>query len=165
MRPARSREPGARSGGPIRLLKAAVFSMALLVTTVGRAWGGLDEVRTEPNLEKRSALAMDNAAAALKELRAAYNSSDLDKVKAKAQEIEESVELAYMSLEMTGKDPRRSPRWFKHAEISTSELMRSIEVLQHDMSFEDRSMLDKTKEKVQQVHDNLLAGLMGGRRK
>jgi hypothetical protein len=33
------------------------------------------------------------------------------------------------------------------------------------MSLDDRAILEKTKEKVQQVHDDLLAGLMGGKRK
>jgi hypothetical protein len=105
------------------------------------------------------------AAASLKEARAAYNAGDLSKAAAKAKEIEESVDLAYASLEKTGKDPRRSPKWFKHAEIQSNELLRSIEAFEHDMSFEDREILEKTKERVQQVHDNLLAGLMGGKRK
>jgi hypothetical protein len=139
--------------------------LAILVAAAGPAWAGLDEVRAEPNLEKRSVLAMDNAVAALKEARAAYNAGDLAKVAAKAKEIEESVDLANAALEKTGKDPRRSPKWFKHAEIQSNELLRSIEGLEHDMSVEDRAILEKTKERVQQVHDILLAGLMGGKRK
>jgi hypothetical protein len=142
----------------------AIFTLAA-VLVASPVWATLDEARAEPNLEKRSALAMDNAVAALKELRAAYNAADLEKAMAKAREIEESVDLAYTSLEKTGKDPRRSPRWFKHAEIESNELLRSIDVLQHDMSFEDRSILDKAKERVQQVHDDLLTGLMGGKRR
>ena len=128
-------------------------------------WASLDEARAEPNLERRSVLAVDNAVGALKELRAAYNANDLGKVKDKAREVEDSVDLAYESLQKTGKDPRRSPRWFKHAEIATSELLRSMETMQHDMGVEDRPILDETKQKVQQVHDNLLTGLMGGKRK
>jgi hypothetical protein len=141
------------------------LALAVILTAPGPAWATLDEVRAEPNLEKRSVLAMDNAVAALKEARAAYNGGDIGKATAKAKEIEDSVDLAFASLEKTGKDPRRSPRWFKHAEIQSNELLRSIETLQHDMSFDDRSILDKTKERVQQVHDKLLAGLMGGKKK
>ena len=33
------------------------------------------------------------------------------------------------------------------------------------MSFNDRPMLEKVKAKVQQVHDDLLVGLMEGKRK
>ena len=144
-------------------LRNTVF--AFLVAASGPAWAGLDQIRAEQNLEKRSALAMDNAAAALKEARAAYNAGDTGKAAEQAKEGEESVDLAYAALEKTGKDPRRSPKWFKHAEIQSNELLRSIEALEHDMSFEDRMILEKTKQRVQQVHDNLLAGLMGGKRK
>jgi len=139
--------------------------LAILVAAAGPAWAGLDQIRAEQNLEKRSVLAMDNAVAALKEARQAYNAGDMGKTAEKAKEIEESVDLAYAALEKTGKDPRRSPKWFKHAEIQSNELLRSIEALEHDMSLDDRAILEKTKERVQQVHDNLLAGLMGGKRK
>lgn len=139
--------------------------IAAVLAGAGPAWAGLDQIRAEPNLEKRSVLAMDNAMAAVKETRAAYNAGDVARAAEKAKEIEESVDLAYASLEKTGKDPRRSPKWFKHAEIQSNELLRSIEALEHDMSLDDRAILEKTKERVQQVHDNLLAGLMGGKRK
>lgn len=143
--------------------RALVFGALLMAARLVGA--SLDEARAEPNLDKRSVLAMTNAVAALKDMRAAYNSGDLAKVKTKAQEVEDSVELAYDSLEKTGKDPRRSPRWFKHAEIQSSELLRSIDSVQREMSLEDRPLLDKTKDRVQHVHDDLLNGLMGGKRK
>jgi len=139
--------------------------LAALIAAAGPAWASLEQVRAEPNLQKRSVLAMDNAVAALKEARAAYNAGDTGKTAEKAKEVQESVDVAYAALEKTGKDPRRSPRWFKHAEIQSNELLRSIEALEHDMSLDDRGILEKTKERVQQVHDDLLAGLMGGKRK
>jgi hypothetical protein len=142
-----------------------VACIALFLVAAGPVWGNLDAARAEPNLEKRSALAMDNALAAVKDIRPAYNAGDLEKVRAKAREVEESVGLAYDSLEQTGKNPRRSPRWFKRAEIESNELLRSLDALQRDMSFQDRSILDQTKEKVQQVHEDLLTGLMGGKKK
>ena len=37
--------------------------------------------------------------------------------------------------------------------------------LEHEMGFTDRPMLEKLKAKVQQVHDDLLVGLMEGKRK
>ena len=65
----------------------------------------------------------------------------------------------------TGKDPRRSPKWFKKAEIDTRELLKRLEAFDHEMSFSDRPMLEKVKAKVQQVHDDLLVGLMEGKHK
>jgi len=40
-----------------------------------------------------------------------------------------------------------------------------MDTLQHDMSVDDRGMLDKVRETVQRVHDDLLTGLMEGKRR
>jgi hypothetical protein len=125
----------------------------------------LKQVLAEPNLEKRSGLALDNAAAALKSARAAYAKGDNRQVEADAVAIEESVDLAYTSLKQTGKNPRRSPKWFKRAEIETRDLIRRLDSFQHEMSYTDRPLLDKVRARVQQVHDELLLGLMEGKRK
>ena len=123
------------------------------------------QARSEPNLEKRAKLALDEAAAALAAARLDYEHGDIEKVPAGARAIADSVDLAYLSLTQTGKDPRKSPRWFKYAEIQTRDLLRKIDTLQRDMSFADRPLLDKTKAGVQQVHDKLLLGLMEGKPK
>ena len=142
-----------------------IFALALLVTGVEMTRADLGEARAEPNLEKRSNLAMGNAMVALKEARDAYRAGDSQTTWTKIAEVQESVELGYDSLIRTGKDPRKSPKWFKKAEISTRDLLRSMESFEHEMSFSDRPMLDKVKERVQQVHDDLLTGLMEGKRK
>ena len=110
-------------------------------------------------------LALDNAAAQYQAARAAYDKGDTDRVAAAVAEIEESVDLAYTSLTATGKDPRRSPKWFKKAEIDTRNLLRKLDAFQQEMGFSERSVLDKLKAKVQQVHDDLLLGLMEGKKK
>ena len=119
----------------------------------------------ESNLGKRSKLALDNAAAALKAAREAYATGDNQKAAAAVDEIQQSVDLAYESLMKTGKNPRNSPRWFKAAEISTRDLSKKLETFQRDMDFADRPLLDKVKARVQQVHDELLLVLMEGKRK
>jgi hypothetical protein len=119
----------------------------------------------EPNLEKRSQLALENAVEAYKTAREAYRKGEKEAVTARIAEIEESVTLAHTSLTQTGKDPRRSPKWFKKAEIETRDLMKRLDGFEHEMGFEDRPMLEKVKAKVQEVHDDLLVGLMEGKRK
>ncbi len=119
----------------------------------------------EHDLGKRSKLALENAGAALKTAREAYQQGDNTAVTAAAREIQESVDLAWDSLESTGKNPRKSPRWFKQAEIETRNLLKKLETLQHDMSFEDRTVLDNAKARLQKVHDDLLTGLMEGKSK
>jgi hypothetical protein len=144
-------------------LRLAVLAAGMALA--GGARADLKHALAEPNLEKRSQLALDNATAAYKAARAAYEKGDNDQVAAGIDEIQESVDLAYTSLTQTGKDPRRSPKWFKRAEIDTRELLKRLDAFDREMSFNDRPMLEKVKAKVQQVHDDLLVGLMEGKRK
>ena len=148
------------------------------MTTRARSWLGgavivlglagvlradLQQAKAEPNLEKRSKLALDNAAQALKAAREAYAKGDIAQVKELAAEIGESVQLADTSLRETGKNPRKSPKWFKRAEIATRDLLRRLDAFQQEMSFADRAFLDPVKAKVQKVHDKLLLGVMEGK--
>jgi hypothetical protein len=140
------------------------------VLMFGCAWVGslradLKPALAQPNLGKRSKLALDNAAVALKAAREAYGKGDNEKVAAAIAEIQQSVNLAYDSLMQTGKNPRNSPRWFKPAEMATRELSKKLDTLQRDMDYADRAMLDQVKTRVQQVHDELLLGLMEGKQK
>jgi hypothetical protein len=142
---------------------AAAWMGVLLYAAPVRA--DLKPAKAEPNLEKRSKLALDNAAAALKHAREAYRKGEMDETRTLAAEAVESVELAESSLRETGKDPRRSPKWFKRAELETRELGRKVETFQSEMSYTDRPLLDKLHTKVQQVHDDLLTGLMEGKKR
>ena len=54
-------------------------------------------------------------------------------------EVQESVEVAYASLEGTGRDPRKSPKWFKKAEMETRDLLRRLTSFQDSMGFDDRA--------------------------
>lgn len=141
-----------------RLLLAIV-----LVSGVLRA--GLQEIKAEPNLGKRSMLALDNAFNALTQARDAYTKGENAQVEKFANEIEESVELAETSLQATGKNPRKSPKWFKRAESSTRDLLRRLDSFQQAMDASDRPMLDAVKAKVQQVHEDLLLGVLEGKEK
>ena len=137
--------------------------LLLLPAAVLRA--DLAQVKAEPNLEKRSKLALDHAESTLKAARAAYAAGDSDKTKALISEVRESVELAGNSLNETGKNPRKSPKYFKRAEIETRALLKKIEAFQDEMNVSDRPTLDPLRAKVQQVHDDLLMGIMEGKRK
>jgi hypothetical protein len=141
-----------------RLLIAMVLASGLL-----RA--DLAQIKAEPNLGKRSALALDHAFDALTLARDAYAKGQNADVEKWLKEIKESVELAETSLNATGKNPRKSPKWFKRAEGSTRDLLRRLDALERDMDLTDRPMLDAVKAKVQQVHDDLLEGVLEGKQK
>jgi hypothetical protein len=120
----------------------------------------LTSVKSEPNLEKRSERALDYANAALDAARDDYNSGNYDKSKNELQEVRDSVELAYQSLSDTGKDPHKNPKFFKQAELRTRELLRRLEGVGEGMSLVDRGLLDKIRDRISEVHDNLLKGIM-----
>jgi hypothetical protein len=140
------------------------LALAILLFSGGWLHADLKRALAEPNLERRSGLALENAQTVLKSARAAYDKGDNDQVAKDAAEIVESVDLAAASLTRSGKNPRRSD-WFKKAEISTRDLSRRLQDFQDQMSYVDRPLLDKVKTRVQQVHDELLLGVMEGRKK
>ena len=120
----------------------------------------LTGVKSEPNLERRSQLAMDHAGAALDAARTAYQASDLEKTQSALSEVSQAVDLAYASLQKTGKEARRDPKFFKRTELATRQLLRRIEGLAESMSFADRSLAEKVRDRVAAIHDDLLQGIM-----
>ena len=123
------------------------------------------QVRAEPNPEKRARAALDLAERSLKSSRQAYAAGDAQQAAALLDEVGQSVGLAETSLEATHKNPIKSPKHFKYAEIKTVDLLRKIEAFSQDMSVDDRSMLDTVKSIVQGAHDRLLHGIMMGKKK
>jgi len=134
----------------------------IVLVAIGPLRADLQRAKAEPNLDKRAMLALANASDALERARTAYAKGDNAQVSACAAEIRESVDLAQTSLEETGKNPRKSPKWFKRAEKSTRELLRRLDGFQQDMDVSDRHLLDAAKARVQKVHDNLLLGVLEG---
>ncbi len=134
-----------------------VFVLALAFDLAG--------VKSEPNLEKRSELALNYANSALDAARESYNQGDYDKTKTELDEVQQSVDLAYESLSATGKDPRRDPKFFKRAELRTRELLRRLEGLGESVSFSDRSMVERVRDRVSAVHDDLINGVLTKRKK
>ena len=143
------------------------WSCAVLFTLLtANVWAvDLASIQQEPNPERRSQLAMDYAGAALDAARSAYQSSDLEKTQNSLTEVGAAVDLAYDSLQQTGKEARRDPKFFKRAELSTRQLLRRIEGLAQSMSFEDRIAAEKLRDRVAAIHDDLLQGIMAKKKK
>jgi hypothetical protein len=134
--------------------------MYSLLMTLSLLAFDLGSIKNEPNLERRSELALAYANTALDQAREAYDAGDVAKTEAALGELRESVELAYQSLEETGKDARRNPKFFKRAELKTRELMRRLDGLRSTVGFEDRPLVEKVRDRVAEVHDDLLKGIM-----
>jgi hypothetical protein len=118
-------------------------------------------VEAEPNLEKRAHAALDNADDALRHAREAYAKGDDGGANARLDEIQESVELADSALKQTGKNPSRSPKHFKQAEMRTRDLLRRLDGFRDQMSVADRASAERVVEAVQKIHDAWLDGIMG----
>jgi hypothetical protein len=125
----------------------------------------LQQAKAEPNLEKRAMLALDNASQALTSAREPYSKGDNAQVEVLTKQLLDSVQLAETSLHETGKNPRKSPKWFKRAESATRDLLRRLDSFSNEMSITDRPMLETAKAKVQQVHEDLLLGVLEGKQK
>ena len=143
--------------------------IALFLLAIGTALGQpappaddeLSRVEAEPNLEKRAHAALDNADDALRRAREAYMKGDDAGANAQLDEIEKSVELADTSLKKTGKNPSRSPKHFKQAEMRTRDLLRRLDGFREQMSVSDRAPAERVVEAVQKIHDAWLDGIMG----
>jgi hypothetical protein len=120
----------------------------------------LTAIKLEPNLERRSERALDNASAAMDTARDASSAGEPEKVKAALEELRDSVDLAYQSLVDSGKSARRSPKFFKRAELKTRELMRRLEGLAQAVDAEDRIFVESVRDRVSKVHDDLIQDIM-----
>jgi hypothetical protein len=136
------------------------LTLPLMLAMVVAIRAEIPRIQAEPNLEKRSKLALDNADQALKLAREAYEKSDLINTAGLLAEVKASVELADASLKSTGKKPSRSPKAFKYAELRTSDLLRRLETFSQDMNFADRPMIEPVRSTIQHVHDALLDAIM-----
>ena len=125
----------------------------------------LTSVKSEPNLEKRSEMALSNANAALDAARNDFDAGNYDRSVTELEEVGDSVDLAYQSLSDTGKDPRKDPKFFKRAELRTRELLRRLEDLAPRFSGSDQRALEKVRARISDVHDNLLNGIMTKKKK
>ncbi len=125
----------------------------------------LASAKAERKPEKRAEKALDNAQDAFNHAQNAYmQKGDLNQTTAFLDELMESVQLAYDSLVETGKNPSKSPRHFKKAEIKTRELLRKLADFRDQMSALDRDGIDKIRTSIQKIHDDLLAGIMGDKK-
>ncbi len=144
-----------------------IGSIALVLALAGAAplRADLNAIRQEPKPEKRAELALVNASAALTAAEDAYKvKGDLGATDAALKEVGASVDLAFESLQATHKNPSKSPKHFKRAEIKTRELLRRLTDFRDQMGFDERDVLDKVRASVQKVHENLLEGIMGGKK-
>ena len=98
----------------------------------------LHAVRAEPDLEKRSEKALLHAEKVMDGLRKLYDAGEWKPVVAALNEVEQGATLARESLQKSGKNPRRSPKYFKRAELKLRTLTRRLDSAAHVVSIDER---------------------------
>jgi hypothetical protein len=134
------------------------YSLIILLA-LGLSTQDLKTIREEPNAERRSELALDNANTAIDQAEDAYKAGEAEKMQAALNEIADSVDLSYESLSSTVKNPRHD-KGFKKAEQRTRELLRRLDGFRQMVDFTERAPIDKIRDRVAAVNDNLLNGIM-----
>ena len=120
----------------------------------------LDAVKAEPNLEKRSALALLNADSQIDAAKKAYEAADRESFTRAIDEVIASVDLSYDSLEDTGKRARRSPKHFKRAELKVRGLIRRLDGIEREVALDDRAPISNALKRLHEVHDKLVVDIM-----
>ncbi len=146
------------------MTRLAIAVGFLLLASIAAA-SELDTIKAETNLEKRSDKALEYADGQFEAATQAYSAGDFKKSMSALDDTLAGVELSYDSLRATGKSPRRSPKYFKHAELRTRELLRRLRDFSDAVSFEDRPAVDKVVKRIQQIHDDLIESIMTKKRK
>ena len=104
--------------------------IAILCFTLCLGAVDLEAVKKEPDLQKRSELALDAAAEALKHARTlpAEGGSVAD-LQVDMDTMVQAVELSLKSLHDTGKRPDKLGRYYKKGELRTREMLKQLENL------------------------------------
>ena len=124
------------------------------------AFADITAVKSEPDLEKRSELALANADRAIDEAKLAYNSGDDQAQHAALIEVQESVEASYEALEHSNKKPAHAVSIIKNAELKVRALMRRLTSFREEVSFDTRQSVDAVIKKLSEVHDQLINDVM-----
>lgn len=118
-------------------------------------------VVAERDLEKRSELALkaadDQISAAVK----AYTGGTEPKVfEQHISTIEELARLSMQSLQDTGKQASKKPKYFKRAELKLRALLRRMATLSNDVSVDDRPRVEAAMKSMTEIHEKLLHDIM-----
>lgn len=141
-----------------------MIRLLLLTASLGvdRLWAfDLDAIRKEPSLERRSEMALVNADGALDRAREAYGKGEDKVFQAALTEVGESIGLCKQSLDESGKNARKSPKYFKKAEIGIRRLSRRLDNLRIEVSVDDRPAVDPIVTRAHQLQEEILLAIMG----
>ena len=125
----------------------------------------LTAVKSEPNLEKRSELALDTPTSPGRGARRLQRRQRRQDAERAAGNVRFGGAGVRSRSADTGKDPRKDPKFFKRAELRTSELAAASGEPGAGDERLDHGTLDNVRARISEVHDNLLKGIMTRKKK
>jgi hypothetical protein len=123
------------------------------------AFGDIAAVKSEPDLERRSELALAHADKEIDAAKHAYTGGDEKAEQQALVDVRELVDVSYDALEHTKQAPRRS-KYYKNAELKLRALLRRLNSFRDEVGFESREAVDVVIKRVSYVHDELLGAIM-----
>jgi hypothetical protein len=123
------------------------------------AFADIATVKTEADPNRRSELALLNADEKIDQARQAYQAGNDGAEEAAIQEVADSVALCYDSLEKAHGEPRKS-RYYKHAELRVSVMMRRLSGFRDEVGFELRPHVEAVLKRLSDIHDELISDIM-----
>ena len=116
-------------------------------------------VKAEADLEKRSDRALANADRQVDVAREAYRAGELKKMEAALDELRDSANLSLESLEQAHKKARNN-KYYKRAELKIRALLRRLSGLRDEVGLDDRKQVEAVRDRLQEVHEQVLAAIM-----
>jgi len=127
------------------------------------AFGDITALKSEPDLEKRSELALAEADQHIDDARKAYSAGDDKAATAALDEVAIAVDVSYDALEHAHTPPRKS-KYYKRAELKVRALMRRLASFRDEVGFDARPSVEAVIKKLSDVNDQLVADIMSKKR-
>lgn len=137
-----------------------IRGLLFLVLSPGLVFADIAAIKSEPNPEKRSDLALAHAEEEIDAAKKAYDANDLPAFRKNLDEVTQLVDVSQESLESTGKRARKSPKYFKRAEQKLLVLIRRVDSLEKSVMLEDREPVVEVRKHMAAVHDRILNDIM-----
>ena len=123
------------------------------------AYADIAAVKSEPDLDRRSELALASADKEMDAARQAYNGGDEKAQQQALLQVRELVDVSYDALEHSNRAPRKS-KYYKNAELKLKALLRRLNSFRDQVNFENREAVEAVAKRVSEVHDEVLAAIM-----
>jgi hypothetical protein len=121
----------------------------------------IEAVKAEPRPDRRYAKALEYGSAQIDVARKSYQEGPLEKFQPALDNVLLAVQLCNDTLRGTGKNPSKSPRDFKRAELKMREMIRRLQGVEELVAVDDRAAVTKVRARIQTIHDELLLDIMG----